>query len=76
MPQSGLTIIEYKGFGKVGKYQEGTNALEVLRSRPPCWRAWSTKGSVGIRRLDVKYTGMGDIDCGEHLEGGSVHKAN
>ena len=34
------------------------------------------KGCVGIRRLDVKYTGMGVINCRKHSEGGSIHKAN
>ena len=56
-------IIEYKGFGTVGKYQEGMNVPEVSRSRPLCWRAWSMKGSIRIRRLDVKYTRMGVINC-------------
>ena len=41
-------IIEDKGLGRVGKYQEGLKLLEVSRSRPVCWRVWSMKGSVRI----------------------------
>ena len=39
-------------------------------------RLCSTKGGVKVQRLDAKYTRVGVVDSGEHLEGSSVHKAN